>query len=92
MRSIHNNAALTLTIAIRGTPGEKLFHEIDCVKEDDIENSATFSKYLIVNLQSIFSKYFLALAKYIIQELIITFATSVLNIICFTYFFSINCY
>ena len=80
------NAAVAIASAIRGTPGKKLYHELDFVKDDGRENSTTFSKYLIVILPNIFSKYFLALAKHIIQELIITFPSSVLNIICFSNF------
>ena len=59
MESIQCSTALAITGAIRGTSREKLYQELgldQSAKEDDIENSATFSKY------------FPALAKHVIQE------------------------
>ena len=46
-----------------------------------MENSATFSKYLKINLWSSSSEYFLTLAEDIIQELMIKLSSSVENII-----------
>ena len=47
----------SITGAIRGTFKEKLYQELGLepsVKDDGIENFVTFSKYLKVNLWSIF--------------------------------------
>ena len=86
-------AAQAITDAIKGTFREKLDQELSIEslrKRRYIEDSATFSKHLKINLWSIYSEYFLALAKHIIQELMIRFLSSVLNIIFSQILFFIN--
>ena len=84
MESVQYNAALAVTGAIRGTSREKLYQELG------LESLRKRRWYLKFNLQSISSEYFLALAKHIIQELMIRFPFSVVNIIFYEFFFSIN--
>ena len=81
MESMQYNAVPAIAGPIRSTSRENLYQELrlkSLFKRQCIENSATFSKYLKVNLWIIF--YFLALAKHIKPELIVTFPTSVLNL------------
>ena len=77
MESIQHNIGVAVTGAVRCTSGERLYQELGL----ESLRKRRYSKYLKVNLRSIFSKYFVALAENIIQKLIITFYTSVLNII-----------
>ena len=60
MKSAQYNAGLAITGAISSAFRERLYQELgleSSVKDDGIENFATFSKYLRVNSRSIFSKY-----------------------------------
>ena len=86
-------AEQAITDAVKGTFREKLDQELSLEslrKRRYIEDSATFSKHLKINLWNIYSEYFLALAKHIVQELMIRFLSSVLNIIFSQILFFIN--
>ena len=64
MKSTQYNVSLAITGGIRDTSREKLYQGLgleglgleSSLKDDGIESSGTFSKYLKVNLRSIFSK------------------------------------